>query len=123
MMPTRNAICAHAQGFMVYDKLLLPILKAFAHYTQYLLPEVLYVCSVCVVAEQSVAVSNRLFCYYSSQVIRPVNSSLRCPAGIMMWSVCIIVYGYQYSGELCSFILEVNKMEEVKSSSRVHTFL
>jgi hypothetical protein len=109
MMPPRNAICTHAQGFIVYDKLLLPILKAFAQYTQYLLPEMLYVCSLCVVAKQSVTVTN------SSRVIRPVDSSLRCPAGIILWSVCIIVHGYQYSGKLCC-ILEVKKMEEVKSS-------
>lgn len=66
-MPTRNAISAHAQGFMVYDKLLLPILKAFQQYTQYMLPEVLYVCMLCIVAEQSVTVTN------SSQVIPPAS--------------------------------------------------
>jgi len=110
MMRTRNALGAPAQGFMVYDKLLLPILKAFAQYTQYMLPAVLYVCTLCIVAEQSVTVIN------SSQVIPPVDSSLQCPAGIIMWSVCITVHGYQYSGELCYLILEVQKMEEVKSS-------
>jgi len=63
-MPTRNAIGAHAQGFMVYDKLLLPILKD-SHSTLNILPEMLYVCTLCIVAEQSVTVSN------SSQVIPP----------------------------------------------------
>ena len=109
-MRTRVAIGAPAQGFMVYDKLLLPILKAFAQYIQYMLPVVLYVCMLCVVAEQSVTVTN------SNQVIPPVDSSLHCSAGIIMWSVCIIVHCYQYSGELCYLILEVEKMEEVKSS-------
>jgi hypothetical protein len=95
---------------MVYDKLLLPILKAFAQYTQHMLPAVLYVCTLCIVAEQSVNVIN------SSQAIPPVDSSIQCPAGIIMWSVCIIVHGYQYSGELYYLILEVEKIEEVKSS-------
>ena len=82
-MRTRNAIGAPAQGFMVYDKLLLPILKAFAQYTQYMLPAVLYVCTLCIVAEQSVTVIT------SNQVIAPVDSSLQCPAGIIMWSVLL----------------------------------
>ena len=49
-MPTRNAIGAQAQDFIVYDKLLLPILQAFAQNTQYMLPEVLYIFSLCVVS-------------------------------------------------------------------------
>jgi len=46
-MPTRSVIGAHAQGFVEYDRLLLPILKAFAKYTQYMLPEVLCSRTVC----------------------------------------------------------------------------
>ena len=49
-MPTRNAVGAQAQGFTVYDNLLLPILQAFAQYTQYMLLEVLYIFSLCVVS-------------------------------------------------------------------------
>jgi len=66
-----------------------------------MLPEVMYVCMLCIVAEQSVTIT---------------NSSLWCPAGIITWSVCIIVPGYQYFGEFYYLILEVEKMEEVKSS-------
>jgi len=109
-MPTMNVIGAHAQGFIVYNKLLLPILKAFAQCTQYMLPEVLYIFSLCVVSEQSVTVTN------SNPVILPADNSLSSPARIVMWSECILVYGYQYSGELCCLILEAEKMEEVKSS-------
>jgi hypothetical protein len=84
-----------------------------ARYTQYMLPEVLYVFSLCVVAEQFVTVTNS----------SPVDSSLHCPAGIITWSVCILVHGYQYSGELCHLILEVEKMEEVKSSIKyIHSY-
>jgi len=109
MMPTRNAIGAQAQGFIIYDKLVLPILKAFAQYTQYMLPEVLYIFSLCVVSERSVTVTK------SGPVILPADNSLRCPARIFMWSECILVHGYQYSGELYYLILEAETMEEVKS--------
>jgi len=34
MIPARNAIYAHAQNFVVYDDLLLPILSAFAQNTR-----------------------------------------------------------------------------------------
>jgi hypothetical protein len=100
-MPTRNAIGAHAQGFIIYDKLPLPILKACAQYTQYMVPEVLYIFSLCVGAEKSVTVTN------SSPVILPADKSLGCPARIVTWSECILVHSYQYCGELYHLILEV----------------
>jgi hypothetical protein len=59
MIPDRNAADAHAQGFVVNEKLILPILKAFSQYTHSLnVTRNTWTFLVCVIVEQSVAPTN-----------------------------------------------------------------
>jgi hypothetical protein len=59
MFPARYAKDVHVQDFVLNDKFLLPILKAFTQCTHFLsLPKILDIFSLCVLLEQSVASTN-----------------------------------------------------------------